>query len=65
LLGDGQARGIALVFLIAGLVMVLAAIAAFFTKSYRTLSEQFQGNTESVKPGEDEPEDATTASLRK
>ena len=65
LLGDGQARGIALVFLVAGLVMVLAAIAAFFTKSYRTLSEQYQGNTESVKPGEDEPEDANTAALRK
>jgi DHA3 family multidrug efflux protein-like MFS transporter len=65
LLGDGQARGIALVFLIAGLVMVLAAIAAFFTKSYRTLSAQYQGNTESVKPGEDEPQDANTEALRK
>ena len=29
LLGDGEARGIALVFLIAGLIMVAAAIAAF------------------------------------
>ena len=65
LLGEGQARGIALVFLIAGLIMVLAAVAAFFTRSYRTLSEQFKGNTESVKPGEDEPEDANTSALRK
>jgi DHA3 family multidrug efflux protein-like MFS transporter len=65
LLGDGQARGIALVFLIAGLIMVLAAIVAFFTKSYRTLSEQYQGNTESVKPDEDAPEDANTSALRK
>ena len=64
LLGDGQARGIALVFLIAGLVMVLAAVAAFFTKSYRTLSEQYQGNTESVKPAEEESADANTEALR-
>ena len=65
LLGEGQARGIALVFLVAGLIMVLAAIAAFFTKSYRILSAQYQGNTESVKPDEDEPEDANTSALRK
>ncbi len=65
LLGDGQARGIALVFLIAGLIMVLAAIAAFFTKSYRTLSAQYQGNTESVKPDEVESVDANTEALRK
>ena len=63
LLGEGQARGIALVFLIAGLIMVLAAIAAFFTKSYRLLSKQYQGNEESVKPG-DEGADANTAALR-
>lgn len=42
LLGEGQARGIALVFLVAGLVMVLAAIAAFFTRSYRRISQQYQ-----------------------
>ena len=41
LLGDGQARGIALVFVIAGIVMVVAAIAAFFTRSYRTISAQY------------------------
>lgn len=38
LLGSGEARGIALVFLIAGLIMMVAAILAFFTKSYRRLS---------------------------
>jgi len=38
LLGDGEARGIALVFLVAGLIMVVAAIAAFFTRSYRRIS---------------------------
>jgi MFS transporter, DHA3 family, multidrug efflux protein len=55
LLGDGEARGIALVFLVAGLVMVLAAAAAFFTKSYRLLSKQYLGNTESVPVGEPDP----------
>ncbi|MDH6182558.1 DHA3 family multidrug efflux protein-like MFS transporter [Microbacteriaceae bacterium SG_E_30_P1] len=61
LLGDGEARGIALVFLVAGLVMVLAAIGAFFTKSYRRISAQYAGQTESVKPDEvpapDQPAD--------
>ncbi len=64
LLGEGNARGIALVFLVAGLVMVLAAIAAFFTKSYRLLSKQYENNDESVKPSE-EAADANTAALRK
>lgn len=41
LLGDGQARGIALVFFFAGLVMVLAGIGAFFTRSYRRISAQY------------------------
>ena len=61
LLGEGEARGIALVFLIAGLVMVLAAAAAFLTKSYRTISAQYLGNDESVKPDE---VDDTTAAMR-
>jgi DHA3 family multidrug efflux protein-like MFS transporter len=41
LLGDGQARGIALVFLVAGVVMVLAAVGAFFTRAYRTISARY------------------------
>ena len=41
LLGDGVARGIALVFLVAGIVMVLAAVGAFFTRSYRRISAQY------------------------
>ena len=41
LLGAGEGRGIALVFLISGLVMVLAAAGAFFTRSYRRLSAQY------------------------
>lgn len=42
LLGEGEARGIALVFLISGLVMVLLALGAFATKSYRLLSREYQ-----------------------
>jgi DHA3 family multidrug efflux protein-like MFS transporter len=49
LLGEGKARGIALIFLVAGLVMVLAAVAAFFTKSYRTISAQYLSQKESVQ----------------
>jgi DHA3 family multidrug efflux protein-like MFS transporter len=57
LLGDGKARGIALVFLIAGVIMVLAAAGAFLTRSYRVLSAQYQHQEESVpvEDAEDEP----------
>ncbi len=43
LLGEGDARGIALVFFFSGLVMVAVAIIAFGTRSYRLLSEEYQG----------------------
>jgi len=49
LLGDGDARGIALVFLVAGIVMVLAAIGAFFTKSYRRISAQYLDEHEAAQ----------------
>lgn len=39
LLGDGEARGIALVFLVASLIMLIAVLFAFKTKAYRQLSE--------------------------
>ncbi|MEZ3159051.1 MFS transporter [Microbacterium sp. BWT-B31] len=42
LLGEGEARGIALVFLVAGLIMVVAALLAFSTRSYRVLSEEYR-----------------------
>lgn len=42
LLGDGEARGIALVFFFAGLVMVALALVAFTTRSYRMLSAEYQ-----------------------
>jgi MFS transporter, DHA3 family, multidrug efflux protein len=45
LLGDGEARGIAMVFLFAGLVMVVIALLAFATRSYRILSDQYRTTT--------------------
>ena len=41
LLGQGDSRGIALIFVCTGLGMILLACAAFFTRSYRTLSRVF------------------------
>ncbi len=39
LLGTGDARGIAFIFLIAGFIMLVVALLAFTTKSYRLLSK--------------------------
>jgi len=52
LLGEGDARGIAFVFLIAGLAMIVIALLAFLTKSYRTLSAVYADQKESVVPDE-------------
>lgn len=41
LLGAGEARGIALVFLIAGLIMMVAALLALMSKSYKVLSAYY------------------------
>lgn len=38
LLGNGDARGIALVFLVSGLIMVVVSLLAFTTKTYRHIS---------------------------
>jgi DHA3 family multidrug efflux protein-like MFS transporter len=46
LLGEGEARGIALICLFAGLIMVVAAGLAFFTRSYRRLTELYAGAPE-------------------
>ncbi|WP_226656526.1 MFS transporter [Leifsonia sp. LS1] len=48
LLGDGDARGIALVFLFSGLAMVVLALLAFTTRSYRLLSAEYRGEPEPV-----------------
>ncbi|MBT2517360.1 MFS transporter [Streptomyces sp. ISL-90] len=47
LLGEGDARGIALVFLFAGLALVAFALIAFRTRSYRLLSAEYQGEAPS------------------
>ena len=56
LLGEGEARGIAFVFLVAGLAMIVIALLAFLTRSYRTLSAIYADQAESVVP--DEVDDA-------
>ncbi|PWC05941.1 MFS transporter [Agromyces badenianii] len=52
LLGEGDARGIALVFLFSGLAMVALGVLAFSTRSYRTLSAEYQGEAPSDDDGE-------------
>ncbi|WP_345752617.1 MFS transporter [Microbacterium rhizophilus] len=42
LLGEGQNRGIALIFLIAGVICALIALLAFLTPQYRRLSAQYE-----------------------
>jgi DHA3 family multidrug efflux protein-like MFS transporter len=49
LLGDGETRGIALVFLVGGLIMVLVAAGAFLTRSYRTISALYLTQRETVE----------------
>jgi DHA3 family multidrug efflux protein-like MFS transporter len=56
LLGEGEVRGIALIFLVGGLVMVAAALAAFLTRSYRILSAEY-----ATAPSTAEAEDGTPA----
>ncbi|MFC7849402.1 MFS transporter [Arthrobacter sp. NPDC057388] len=41
LLGEGTSRGIALVFLVAGVIMIGAALAAFLTPVYRRVSASY------------------------
>lgn len=42
LLGEGEARGIALVFVIASMVIFIATLIAFRTRAYRQLSEAYR-----------------------
>ncbi|THG30192.1 MFS transporter [Naasia lichenicola] len=48
LLGDGEARGIALVFFFAGIAMIIIAVAAFRTPAYRILSQGYQRGAETA-----------------
>ncbi|RAM35474.1 MFS transporter [Arthrobacter globiformis] len=41
LLGEGTSRGIALVFLVAGIILIVAALAAFLTPVYRQVSASY------------------------
>ena len=41
LLGEGTSRGIALVFLAAGIIMIVAALLAFLTPVYRRVSASY------------------------
>ncbi|WP_374760898.1 MFS transporter [Microbacterium jiangjiandongii] len=49
-LGDGEARGIALVFLVAGVIMVIAGVLAFASRSYRRLSAFYAGEPAATVP---------------
>ncbi|MFS0854024.1 MFS transporter [Microbacterium sp. 179-I 3D4 NHS] len=61
LLGEGEARGIALICLFAGLIMVVAATLAFFTRSYRKLTDLYAHAPEQNIPGEGEDEGEANA----
>ncbi len=52
LLGEGDARGIALIFLFTGLALSVLGLLAFTTKSYRVLSARYEG-TEGSAPAEE------------
>ncbi|MFC5338111.1 MFS transporter [Leucobacter denitrificans] len=49
LLGTGEARGMALIFVIAGLLSLLLALGAMLTRSYRKLSQSYS-DAESTHP---------------
>jgi DHA3 family multidrug efflux protein-like MFS transporter len=52
LLGEGEGRGIALIFFFAGLATVLLALAAFGTRAYRRVSALFRGEDADPVPVE-------------
>jgi DHA3 family multidrug efflux protein-like MFS transporter len=50
LLGDGQARGIALTFVVASSVMLVVVLLAFSSKAYRRLTQSYDGASPAVEP---------------
>jgi DHA3 family multidrug efflux protein-like MFS transporter len=46
LLGEGTSRGIALIFLIAGIILIVAALLAFLTPVYRRVSASYASTVE-------------------
>jgi DHA3 family multidrug efflux protein-like MFS transporter len=67
LLGEGEARGIALICLFAGILMMIAGALAFLTRSYRMLTELYAhapaepSATESTSTGAEPAPDPVTA----
>lgn len=57
LLGEGEARGIALICLFAGLIMVVVALLAFFTRSYRKLTLLYEDAPVELVGGMDQNND--------
>ncbi|WP_294568333.1 MFS transporter [uncultured Arthrobacter sp.] len=53
LLGEGTSRGIALVFLVAGIILILAALAAFLTPVYRRISASYAQTAAEAKASAD------------
>lgn len=58
LLGEGEARGIALVCLFAGLIMVVVGALAFFTRSYGRLTALYAAAPNEPHGGADDAPDA-------
>ncbi|WP_448007013.1 MFS transporter [Agromyces bauzanensis] len=61
LLGDGDIRGIALIFFFSGLALVALAVVAFGTRSYRMLSAEFQSGGSADPDGRAAPVGAGSA----
>ena len=53
LLGEGISRGIALVFLVAGIIMILVALVAFLTPVYRRVSASYAQTAAEEREGQD------------
>ncbi|WP_309067991.1 MFS transporter [Microbacterium sp.] len=62
LLGEGENRGIALIFLVAGVICVLIALLAFLTPQYRRLSTEYAqaAPVEETAADDAEPSTSTT-----
>ena len=55
LLGEGTSRGIALIFLVAGIIMIVAALLAFLTPVYRRVSALYAQAAAEGREPEDSP----------
>ncbi|BDV29660.1 MFS transporter [Microbacterium terricola] len=64
LLGEGEARGIALIFLFSGIAMVLIGSLAFTTRSYRRLTVEYREAPDALAEGESEAADEAEVGSR-